>query len=147
MFPDQYFPFSVRGSASPAVQPPVLVIDENTAIAHRWRALDYGLPRQGDSIAMLRLQIIPPDPQRNTDAARNRKEAIGCTATIGSGDHHGPVKSQKRIPDVCHLIGFALTKNWIHVELAGGPQGIDQDRLADRADNQHRHAFWLGRRH
>ena len=75
----------------PGAQTPVLVVQEDTAILHRW--LLQGGERVGrfQSLALLRHHVAPPCPGRDACHAREFQDAVGRGASFVAHHHEPPV--------------------------------------------------------
>ena len=127
----------------PAVESPVLVVDEDTAVFHRrgWRCVVRDAQRH--SVPALHRGVRPPVPGVYADGARHREQPVGRAAAVAARDDQRFAQSVARAVDQPERVTLPAALDGGDVDLFCGGQLVDPAALADRPDD-HRTAGLRG---
>ena len=90
----------------PVAQRPVLVIDEDAAIGHRWCLLSMETIGQLQSVFALGNNVTPPNPGRHSRHTRQLKDAVGRSASAVTFHHDTSVLGIDTKPVIATLFGY-----------------------------------------
>ena len=119
----------------PAVEAPVLVVDEDAAVFHRG-AFRREIPdAQRQPIAVPHGGVGPPVPRAYADGARHRKQSVGRAAAVAAGDDQRFAHAVARTLDQPDRIAFPAAFDGRNVDFFRRDQFVDPAALTDRSDD------------
>ena len=121
--------------ARPRSQTPVLVVQEDAAILHRWRALLVQVAAQGECSFLFYRHVRPPIPRRDANHFRQFVHAVNRPAPVAARDDQRLLHARQRILHDLKHVTFPLASDAVGFQLSRCDQPLDDFASAQRADD------------
>ena len=119
----------------PAVEAPVLVVDEDAAVFHRGAFRREIRDAQRQPVAVFHGGVRPPVPRAHADGARHREQTVGRAAAVAARNDQRFAHAVSRTVDQPDCITFPAAFDGRNVDPAGRDQFVDPAALTDRSDD------------